>query len=77
MSPDPNQDLQVLRVACKNAGLAVFRYDDGPVHSYPYDAPWLDNPEFSELYELIRPNTLVDRARCYSLYQICGRDRDL
>jgi O-methyltransferase len=77
MSPDPNRDLQALRVACKNAGLAVFRYDDGPVHSYPYDAPWLDNPEFSELYELIRPNTLVDRVRCYSLYQICAQVKDL
>lgn len=77
MNPDPTQDLPALRDACKRAGLAVFRYDDGPVHSYPYDAPWIDDPEFSELYGKIRPNTLVDRVRCHSLYQICAQVKDL
>lgn len=77
MHPVPTQDLPALRAACKNAGLAVFHYDDSPVHSYPYDAPWIDNPEFSQLYDVIRPNTLVDRVRCHSLYQICAQVKDL
>jgi len=52
----------------KKNGIAIFRYDDGPVHSYPYDEPWIDDVEFAELYNKIRKNTLVDRSRCYSLY---------
>jgi len=63
-----DQDLGRLRTEYKNAGYALLRYDDGPVHSYPYDAPWLTDREFSPLYEAIRHHTLVDRPRCYSLY---------
>lgn len=64
------KDINELRVLYKKEGYAIINYDDGPVHSYPYDAPWLTNPEFKVLYDKMRNNTLVDRTRCYSLYQL-------
>lgn len=60
--------LEELRADLKRKGYALLKYDDGPVHSYPYDSPWLTDVEFRNLYDQIRHNTLVDRARCYSLY---------
>jgi len=62
------QDIDTLRVEYKKEGYALIRYDDGPVHSYPYDSPWLSDKKFSAIYEKIRTHTLVDRTRCYSLY---------
>lgn len=62
------KDINSLRVEYKKDGFALLEYDDGPVHSYPYDAPWLTDKKFSKLYDKIRKNTLVDRVRCYSLY---------
>jgi O-methyltransferase len=77
MMTETIDDLAALRDRCKRAGFAVIRYDDGPVHSYPYDAPWLDDPDFSALYDKIRSNTLVDRVRCYALSNLCEQVRDL
>lgn len=59
----------------KEAGYALFHYDDGPIHSYPYDAPWLTDAEFGAIYERVRGNTLVDRPRCYALVQIARQVR--
>lgn len=67
------KDIDELRVAYKKEGYALIQYDDGPVHSYPYDAPWITDSAFSKLYESIRNNTLVDRTRCYSLYLLMGQ----
>lgn len=60
--------LNDLRADLKRQGYALLKYDDGPIHSYPYDSPWLTDIDFSGLYNQIRSNTLVDRPRCYSLY---------
>jgi O-methyltransferase len=69
-------DLSKIRAEYKQRGYALIKYDDGPVHSYPYDAPWLTDQSFRRLYDSIRDHTLVDRPRCYSLYllmqQIAG-----
>lgn len=54
----------------KKNGIALLQLDDRPIHSYPYDAPWIDDSVFSKLYEAMNGNTLVDRTRCYALYQI-------
>lgn len=32
--------------------------------------PWLADEEFESVYEVIKPNTLVDRYRCYELWQL-------
>ncbi len=67
------KDIDKLRIDYKKDGYALIKYDDGQVHSYPYDAPWLTDKAFSELYNKVRQNTLVDRTRCYSLYQIMSQ----
>jgi O-methyltransferase len=77
MSSDPSPDPAALRGRLQQAGWALFHYDDRAVHSYPYDTPWLDDPEFSALYEKIRDNTLVDRLRCFSLDILARQVRDL
>ena len=60
----------------KRMGFALIHYDDDAIHSYPYDAPWLtDDAPFNRLYERIRKHTLVDRVRCYALYQLAGQAR--
>lgn len=61
----------------KQAGYAVIRYDDGPIHSYPFDAPWLTDAQFGAIYDRIRENTLVDRSRCYSLFRLAKQVRDV
>src|SRR5664280_2302627 len=66
--PTDSNALRILRDEYKKQGYALLNYDDGPVHSYPYDAPWLTDESFSTIYNKIRNNTLVDRPRCYSLY---------
>lgn len=71
------QELDEQRRSLKRRGYALIRLDDGPVHSYPYNAPWIDDVEFSRTYELVRRNTLVDRARCHSLYELAKQVRDL
>ena len=65
------------RIRLKQQGYALLEYDNGPVHSYPYDAPWLTDATFSRLYDQIRNNTLVDRVRCYSLYLIVQQIRNV
>lgn len=61
----------------KQKGLAIIAYDDGPIHSYPYDAPWLTDKKFTTLYQKIRKNTLVDRNRCYALYLLMNQINDI
>ena len=79
MSDQPLSDSELNRVRgdFQKKGLAVIRYDDAAIHSYPYDAPWLDDPEFSALYDKIRTNTLVDRLRCFALHILAKQVRDL
>ncbi len=62
--------LDELRSALKPQGFALVQLDDRAVHSYPYDSPWMDDTEFTTIYDSIADNTLVDRARCYALYLI-------
>lgn len=64
------KDINESRVGYKVDGYGLIKYDDGPIHSYPYDAPWIDDKGFSVLYNKIRKNTLVDRVRCYSIYNL-------
>lgn len=71
------QDLDNLRLQYKKEGYALIQYDDGPVHSYPYDAPWITDEKFTAIYEKIRKNTLVDRTRCYSLYKLVDQVKNL
>ncbi len=52
-------------------------YDDGPVHSYPYDAPWFLDKKFNKIYQAIRKNTLVDRPRCYALYLLMEQIKNI
>jgi O-methyltransferase len=63
-------DADILRNDLKEEGYGLIRYDDRPLQSYPYDSPWLTDQAFSEIYNKICDNTLVDRLRCYSLYLI-------
>ena len=58
------------RAALQAEGIAVFKFDDGPVHSYPYDTPWLSDDAFTRVYNAIRVSTLVDRVRCYHLWRL-------
>lgn len=71
------KDIDKLRIEYKKEGYALIRYDDGPVHSYPYNSPWLVDPDFNKLYEKMRHNTLVDRPRCYALYLLMDQIKDL
>lgn len=66
-------DLAAIRGRLQEQGVALFRFDDGPVHSYPYDTPWLADPAFNALYDRVRSNTLVDRTRCHALYQLLAQ----
>ncbi len=61
-------DIKSLRTSLQNQGYGLIQYDNGPVYSYPYDTPWLDDPDFNAIYAKIRTHTLVDRNRCYALY---------
>jgi O-methyltransferase len=63
-------DIQDMREEYKKEGFALFQYDNEAVHSFPYDAPWITDKNFSKLYELLKQNTLIDRTRAYSLYLI-------
>lgn len=64
------KNIDALRIEYKKEGYGIIKYDNSPVHSYPYDSPWLEDKVFSKIYETIKNNTLVDRIRCYSIYQI-------
>lgn len=63
-------DMSQLRRQLQDRGQALIEYDDGPVHSFPYDAPWMTDAEFTRIYSAVRSNTLVDRTRCYALYSL-------
>lgn len=62
------KEISKLRAELKDQGFAVIQYDQHPLHSYPYDAPWLTDEAFNKIYDSIREHTLVDRIRCYSHY---------
>jgi O-methyltransferase len=64
-------ELEGLRDEYKKQGYGLIRYDDGPVHSYPYDAPWVTDAAFGAIYDRMRNHTLVDRNRCWALYLLC------
>jgi O-methyltransferase len=64
------KDLHPQRQQLQEQGYALYHYDNGPFHSFPPDAPWLTDHKFSETYKAVRNNTLVDRARCFSHYQL-------
>ncbi|HUA13561.1 MAG TPA: TylF/MycF/NovP-related O-methyltransferase [Candidatus Sulfotelmatobacter sp.] len=65
------------RVEYKKNGYALIKYDNAPIHSYPYDSPWLDEKEFSRIYKSIRRHTLVDRNRCYALYLLAQQTKKI
>lgn len=71
------RDIENLRSEYKKEGYAIIEIDDGPIHSYPYDAPWMTDEKFSKIYNIIRRNTLVDRARCYSIYRLVDQVRKI
>jgi O-methyltransferase len=70
-------DVDTKRIEYKKQGYALIEYDDGPVHSYPYDAPWITDRLFSEIYNSVRNNTLIDRLRAYSLYLLTAQIKDV
>lgn len=43
------------------------------IQTYSTYSPWLVDQEFLAVYEKIRSNTLVDRLRCYELWQLVGQ----
>lgn len=71
------EEIRMLREKLKRSGFATYEYDDGPIHSYPYDTPWLDDESFCRIYNNIRDNTLVDRTRCYALYILAQQVQDI
>lgn len=75
LSAMTRSELDALRSTLKPQGFALIQLDDGDVHSYPYDSPWIDDAEFTRIYRSIASNTLVDRARCYSLYLLAQQAR--
>ena len=75
--PMTNEELNQYRRTHQQEGLAIFRYDHSPIHSYPYDSPWLNDADFSAIYEKVRDHTLVDRARCHSLYLLAKQFQDI
>ncbi len=62
-----------LREKYKKQGYAIYQYDESGLHSYPYDQPWISDKKFSVIYNKIKKNTLVDRVRCYSIYNLTNQ----
>src|SRR5579884_4113325 len=68
-------------------GLEVRRIGEVPAHApdvrhaeiFPAAtySPWLSDPEFDSVYQIIRHNTLVDIYRCYELWQLVGETAKL
>lgn len=71
------QNISKLRDELKLDGYALLRYDDGAVHSFPYDSPWLTDKAFNAIYDLVREHTLVDRTRAYSIYLLADQAKKL
>ena len=44
-----------------------------PVRPSASYSPWLDNCDFAAVYDRIKPNTLVDRFRCYELWELVSQ----
>src|SRR5512136_1059260 len=51
----------------KKVRLAEGHEKDIPLASY---APWLMDNQFNETYTIIKTNTMVDKFRCYELWQL-------
>jgi O-methyltransferase len=45
----------------------------GPVRPVASYSPWLDDLEFATVFDRIKPNTLVDRLRCYELWELVSQ----
>lgn len=70
----------IYRLARKAVGLmgydmVMFRHGDGsdsyePVITGASYAPWLADKEFNRVYDLVKNDTLVDKYKCYSLWQL-------
>jgi len=45
--------------------------------SYASYSPWVDDPEFQNLYELISGHTIVDLYRCYELYSWITKNKHI
>ncbi|MGH7158333.1 MAG: TylF/MycF/NovP-related O-methyltransferase [Candidatus Saccharimonadales bacterium] len=73
------QQLREMRITLRDEGIAVFQLEapGDPLHSSPWDAPWLTDPAFSAIHDSMKGSTLVDRNRCYSLYELAGQTRDV
>lgn len=71
------KDINEQRIEFKKKGYGIIEYDDGPVHSYPYDAPWITEKDFADLYNKLRDNTLIDRNRAYALFQLMDQVKDV
>lgn len=50
---------------------------DSVLLSWATYSPWLLDSEFANTYEAIRPNTLVDRYRCYELWHLLRQTSEL
>jgi O-methyltransferase len=44
-----------------------------PVRPFATYSPWLDNSDFASVYDRIKTNTLVDKFRCYELWELVGQ----
>lgn len=77
-------------VKCRNAvkwTVQQFGYDivafpklQGPyekIHVKSFYAPWKQDAEFNECYSVIRMNTLVDKHRCYELWDLVEQSSKL
>lgn len=68
-----------LQRGLRAAGLEVrrFRHESlvgyAPIQPYSTYSPWLADRDFLETYGRISSNTLVDRLRCYELWQLVGQ----
>ena len=49
----------------------------GAVRTHTIYSPWNTDAEFSRIFDLIQPQTLVDRYRCYELWSLVEQVRHL
>lgn len=59
---------QVINKSKINFIVNDFQYE--VITPYANYAPWLKDTEFSNIYQTINKNTLVDKYRCYELWQL-------
>jgi O-methyltransferase len=73
---------QIAQKAARGAGFELRStkelraYEPGIRHAEVFPeatySPWLSDAEFNGIYEAVKENTLVDRYRCYELWQLVG-----